>query len=275
MENRRIKKLLVGDFSGRRIIRSMITIPLLIYIALFFFGLFFSERLIFQPHASSYTDTEKIIKLASKNGAQISAVYLPNADARYTILYSHGNAEDLGDSQPIFEELRRLGFSVFAYDYQGYGTSQGEPSESNAYADVEAAYHYLTDNLGVQAEDIISYGHSLGGALAIDIARKKPVGGLIVESSFTTAFRVLTRIPILPFDKFRSIDKIGAVQCPVLIIHGAQDNMIVPEHGKALFEQAAGPKQLILVDRAGHVSARRIAPKQFLIAMQELGLMAK
>jgi abhydrolase domain-containing protein 17 len=274
MEKRRVKQLLVGDFSGRRIIRSMLFIPLLIYVALFFFGLFFSDRLIFQPHPSSYTDTEKILKLTSKNGAQISAVYLPNASARYTILYSHGNAEDLGDSEPIFEELRTIGFSVFAYDYQGYGTSQGEPSESNAFGDVEAAYNYLTERLGVQGENIISYGHSLGGAMAIDIATKKPVAGLIVESSFTTAFRVLTRIPILPFDKFRSIDKIGKVKCPVLVIHGAQDNMIVPEHGKALFAEAAEPKQLILVDRAGHVSARMFAPKRFVVAMQELGLMA-
>jgi abhydrolase domain-containing protein 17 len=275
MEKQRLKKLLLGDFSGKRIIRSMILIPLLVYISLFFFAIFFSDRLIFQSHPSSYNDSEKILKFASKNGAQISATYLPNAKARYTILYSHGNAEDIGDAQPIFEELRDLGFSIFAYDYQGYGTSQGEPSESNAYDDVEAAYNYLTENLGIQSENIIAYGHSLGGAMAIDLAVKKPVAGLIVESSFTTAFRVMTRISIMPFDKFRSIDKIAAVKCPVLVIHGMQDNTIVAEHGKALFERAGEPKKIILVDGVGHVSARLFAPKRFLAAMQELGLMTK
>jgi fermentation-respiration switch protein FrsA (DUF1100 family) len=104
---------------------------------------------------------------------------------------------------------------------------------------------------------------------------KKPVAGLIVESSFTTAFRVMTRISIMPFDKFRSIDKIAAVKCPVLVIHGMQDNTIVAEHGKALFERAGEPKKIILVDGVGHVSARLFAPKRFLAAMQELGLMAK
>lgn len=275
MQNQRLKRLLVGDFTGRRMIRSLILMPFLIYVGLFFFALFYSDRMIFQPHPSSYRDSEKILKLRSKNGSQISAVYLPNAKARFTILYSHGNAEDLGDAQPIFEELRGLGFSVFAYDYQGYGTSQGEPSEENAYDDVEAAYNYLTETLGVRPENIIAYGHSLGGAMAIEIATRKPVGGLIVESSFTTAFRVLTRISILPFDKFRSIDKIGAVKCPVLVIHGAKDNLIVPDHGKSLFAEAAGPKELIVVEQAGHVSARMFAPKRFLSALQTLGLIGQ
>jgi alpha-beta hydrolase superfamily lysophospholipase len=275
MEKRRIKKLLVGEFSGKRILRSIILIPLLIYVSLFFFAIFFSDRLIFQPHSSSYKDTEKILKLTSKNGAQISAVYLPNNKARYTILYSHGNAEDIGDSRPVFEELRDLGFNVFAYDYQGYGTSQGVCSESNAYDDVETAYNYLTENLSIQSENIIAYGHSLGGAMAIDIASKKPVAGLIVESSFTTAFRVMTQISIMPFDKFRSVDKIATVKCPILVIHGMQDNTITAEHGKELFARATEPKQLILVEGAGHVSARLFAPKRFLVAMQELGLMAK
>lgn len=275
MEKGSVKKLLWGEFSVKRIVRSMLLIPLLIYAALFLFAIFYSDRLIFQPPPSSYKDTEKILKITSKNGAQISAVYLPNDKARYTILYSHGNAEDIGDSQPIFEDLRSMGFNVFAYDYQGYGTSQGEPSESHAYEDVEAAYNYLTDTLGIPGENIIAYGQSLGGAMAIDIASKKHFAGLIIESSFTTAFRVMTRIPILPFDKFRSIDKIDTVKCPVLVIHGMQDGTIAVEHGKALFARAVEPKQMILVDGVGHVSARLFAPKRFLAAMQALGLMAK
>jgi alpha-beta hydrolase superfamily lysophospholipase len=275
MEKGSVKKLLLGEFSAKRIIRSLVLIPLLIYAALFLFAIFYSDRLIFQPPPSSYKDTEKIIKIASKNGAQIAAIYLPNDKARYTILYSHGNAEDIGNSQPIFEDLRNLGFNVLAYDYQGYGTSQGEPTENHAYEDVEAAYNYLTETLGIQSENIIAYGQSLGGAMAIDIASRKQLAGVIVESSFTTAFRVMTRIPILPFDKFRSIDKIDTVRCPVLVIHGMQDGTIAVEHGKALFDRAVEPKRLILVDGVGHVSARVFAPKRFLIAMQELGLMAK
>jgi abhydrolase domain-containing protein 17 len=273
MEKRRLRKLLVGDFTLRRLIRSLVLIPVLIYVALFLFAIFFSDRLIFQPHPSSYTDDSSILKIRSKNGANISAVYLPNAKAGYTILYSHGNAEDIGDSLPIFEDLRSLGFSVFAYDYQGYGTSEGVPSEQTACEDVEAAYMYLTETLGIQADRIIAYGHSLGGALAIELASRKPVAGLVIESTFTTAFRVMTRIPILPFDKFRSIDKIASVNCPVLVIHGKLDNMIVPAHGEALFENVAGPRQMILVESAGHVSARMYASKRFLTALNDLGFL--
>ncbi|HAX79930.1 MAG TPA: hypothetical protein DCY88_29865 [Cyanobacteria bacterium UBA11372] len=89
--------------------------------------------MIFLPQPSTYEDTQDIIKLTTANGVSISAIYLPNPKAKYTILYSHGNAEDLGYGLPMLKELRDIGFSVFAYDYQGYGTSRGTPSEANAY----------------------------------------------------------------------------------------------------------------------------------------------
>lgn len=95
MDKSRIKKLLIGDFTVKRLFRSLILIPILVYVGLFFYGLFYADSLIFQPPPASYRDTEKIIKLKSGNGS-ISAIFLPNPDARFTILYSHGNAEDIG-----------------------------------------------------------------------------------------------------------------------------------------------------------------------------------
>lgn len=171
----------------------------------------FSDRIIFQPPASAYRDTGATVKLKSRDGVQISAVYLPNPQATYTILFSHGNAEDLGTLAFELEDVRAMGFSVLAYDYHGYGTSSGKPSEQNAYEDHEAAYDYLTQVLQVPADRIIAHGRSLGGAMAIDLASRKPVGGLIVESSFLSAFRVLTGYPIFPFDKFRNLEKISQV----------------------------------------------------------------
>jgi abhydrolase domain-containing protein 17 len=271
MDKRRIKKLLLGDLSVRRVVRSMILIPLFIYVALFFIALFFSDRLIFQPPPASYQDSDAIVKLTTKSGKQISAIHLINEKAKYTILYSHGNAEDIGDLRPVLDGLKNMGFNVFAYDYQGYGTSQGKPSESNAYTDVEAAYEYLTTRLGIPGETIILYGHSLGGALAVDLASRKPVAGVIIESAFTTAFRVITRIPILPFDKFRNIDKIQNLSCPFLIIHGRHDKVISVDHGQKLFACASEPKQMILVDQAGHQDAALLAPKRLVTALQELG----
>jgi abhydrolase domain-containing protein 17 len=235
----------------------------IIYFGISLFVHFISEKIIFQPQFSSYRDTEQIIKLSSANGVQISAIYLHNPEARYTILFSHGNAEDIGSALPTLKKLHGLGFSVFAYDYQGYGTSSGSPSEENAYKDVNAAYNYLIEELNVSANRIIAYGRSLGGAVAIDLAQKRPLAGLIIESSFTTAYRVVTQIPLFPFDKFKSISKIKQVHCPVLIIHGKRDEVIPFSHGEKLFLEANEPKASYWVEAAGHNNLIQVAEKDY------------
>ncbi|MCY7383818.1 MAG: alpha/beta hydrolase [Microcoleus sp. CAN_BIN18] len=250
-----IKRLLFGEFSLKRLMRSII----FIYAFLCFYAVFFSERMIFQPPAASYQDTSKIIKLSSANGMKISAVHFPNPQAQYTILYSHGNAEDLGNISSVLRQIRDSGFAVFAYDYQGYGTSQGTASEYNAYRDIEAAYNYLTQQLGVPTKQIIVYGRSVGGGPTIDLASRQKVGGLVVESSFVSVFRVLTRIPLLPFDKFVNIDKIGKVRSPVLVIHGKADEVVPFWHGEQLFAAAKQPKFNFWVDRAGHNDLMEVA----------------
>jgi len=222
------------------------------YIALVIFAVFMSERVIFQPQPSSYRDDPRVLKLRSANGATISAVYFEDPQAKYTILYSHGNAEDIGQNLDFFEELQRRGFNVLGYDYQGYGTSEGRPSENNAYADEEAAFRFLTEEKKVPAERIIAVGQSVGGAMAIDLAAKHKLAGLVVQSSFTSAFRVLTRWPILPFDRFNSIGKIKRVQCPVLIMHGRKDSVIGFWNSERLFDAANEPKHKWWVDRGDH-----------------------
>jgi abhydrolase domain-containing protein 17 len=222
------------------------------YIALFLFAMFISERVIFQPQPSSYRDNQHIVKLTSAGGVKISAIYLENPQAKYTVLYSHGNAEDIGQNYDYFLEWQRLGFNVLGYNYQGYGTSEGKSSESNAYADEEAAFRLLTEEKKIPAERIIAVGQSLGGAMAIDLAAKHKLGGLIVQSSFTSAFRVLTRWPILPFDKFDSVSKIKRVHCPVLIIHGKKDSVVGFWNSQVLFNSANEPKQKWWVNRGDH-----------------------
>lgn len=248
MDKQKLKHLLIGDFSLKRLIRSII----FVYVSLCIYGYFFTDWMIFKPQASSYQDTKDILKLTAADGVQISAIYLPNSQATYTILYSHGNAEDLGDMLPILRELRELGFSVFAYDYRGYGTSQGTPSESNAYQDIDTAYDYLTRKLNISTQNIIVYGRSVGGGPSVDLASRKSVAGLILESAFTKAFLVVTRIPIVPFDKFANIDKIKKVRCPVLIIHGTSDSVIPVSHGQQLFESANEPKRFLWIEGADH-----------------------
>jgi fermentation-respiration switch protein FrsA (DUF1100 family) len=239
------------------------------YIALLLFVILMSDSVIFQPHPSGYSDSSQIVRFASANGARIAAMYMPVAGAKFTILYSHGNAEDIGDNVPFFQDLNAAGFSVFAYDYQGYGLSEGKPSERNSYADIDAGYIYLTQQLKVSPEHIIAVGQSLGGAMAVDLASRRKVAGLVVQSSFTSAYRVLTRWPILPFDKFRSLSKISLVNCPVLIIHGRRDNVIAFWNSEALFNAAKDPKYNLWVEKAGHNDLPLIAHREYRRALQD------
>ena len=231
--------------------------------------------MIFLPPPATYGDDGQSVSLATADGVRITAILLANEHAEYTILYNHGNAEDLGLIAPTLARLRDWGFAVFAYDYRGYGTSQGTASERGAYKDIDAAYDHLTRVLGVPSNRIIAYGRSVGSGPAVDLAARRPLAGLVVESGFVTAFRVLTRIPLLPFDKFRNIDKIGTVSCPVLVMHGMQDEIIPIDHGRRLFTAAPEPKRALWVDGAGHNDFMLVAGDRQARALREFAALVR
>lgn len=258
-KRKHLRLLLLGKFSLWRIMRSV----LFIYLAIGSYAFFFANRQIFQPQPSSYQDDRTTIKLTSAPNVQISAVYLPHPNATYTVLYSHGNGEDLGDVRPFLTQIQSLGVNVFAYDYRGYGTSQSSSSEQTAYQDIDAAYRYLTTTLKQPPNHIIIYGRSVGSGPSIDLATRYPVAGLIVQSGFTSTFRVITQIPLFPFDKFPNINKIGAVHCPVLFIHGTRDRTIPFQHGRTLFDRANQPKTFLTVDGADHNDVEQIAGERY------------
>lgn len=233
-----------------------------VYLVLLVLAVTSLDTFLFRPHRSSYQDDSSILKLTTANGVKISAMYLASPGARYTILFSHGNGEDLGDVRGDLLRLNVLGFAVLGYDYQGYGTSEGVPSERNCYADIDAAYEYLTGSLDVPPERIILYGRSVGGGPSVDLATRRPVGGLILESAFTSALACSRISSVLPTDAFRNIDKIHAVKCPILSIHGRRDWTVPFRLGKALFEAAPGPKRCLWVDRAGHNDVAEVGGEQ-------------
>jgi len=117
--------------------------------------------------------------------------------------------------------------------------------------------------LHIQPNKIIAFGRSVGGGPATDLAARRQVAGLVLESSFTSAFRVLTRIRILPFDRFNNLRKIKKVHCPVLIIQGTLDSVISPSHGKTLFAAANSPKQALWVEGANHNDVALVAGRQY------------
>lgn len=236
----------------KKLLRTMMLILPALYIGLLLLAIFFSDGMIFQPHASSYQDSPEILKISTASGKKISAVYLANPSAKFTLLVSHGNAEDLGDDRYWLLDLRKIGFSVFAYDYEGYGTSQGKPSEQAVYEDEAAAYDYLAVNLRTPPDRIVIFGRSVGTGPATYIAARRPAAALILQSPFVSAFRVLTRIPLLPFDKFPNYKNIRHVHCPVLIMHSHGDTIIGFWHGEKLFELANEPKQSFWAKNANH-----------------------
>ena len=252
----------------RKFAKRMLYLLAGLYLALLILS-FFSDSLIFQPHSSSYQDNPGILKLTTRNGKKISAVYLPNPAAKFTLLVSHGNAEDLGDDRYWLEDLRRMGFSVLAYDYEGYGTSDGRPGEQAAYDDEDAAYEYLTSTIHVPPAKLIIFGRSLGSGPAVHLAARKNVAGLILQSPFVSAFRVLIRIPVLPYDKFPNSKDIQNVHCPVLIIHGDSDSVIAPWHGRKLYALANEPKRFVAVPGADHNDLDTVAGKTYTAILQE------
>ena len=248
MDKSKWRRLLIGEFSFARLLKSLASIYLLFGVMVYFVA----DRLMFHPETSAPWITDFPIKVTTPDGVTLPAVHLPNPQSAYTVLFSHGNAEDIRDVAMLLEQIHEAGFAVFAYDYRGYGTGDGMPSEENAYKDIDAAYAYLTGKLGVAPGRIVAYGRSVGGGPAVDLASRKPLAGLILESTFVTAFRVRTHFPILPFDKFRNLDKIDGVRAPVLVMHGIDDDIIPVWHGRALFERAREPKLALWVEHAGH-----------------------
>ncbi|XP_060195806.1 uncharacterized protein LOC132625051 isoform X1 [Lycium barbarum] len=180
-----------------------------------------------------------ILKLGTKKGTEIIAMYVRNPGAKVTVLYSHGNAADLGQMYDLFTELSlHLQVNLMGYDYSGYGQSTGKPSEQNTYADIEAAYKCLEETYGVKEEDIILYGQSVGSGPTLDLAsRFSRLRAVVLHSPILSGVRVLHPVKkTYWFDIFKNIDKIPLVECPVLIIHGTADDVVDFSHGKQLFD---------------------------------------
>jgi fermentation-respiration switch protein FrsA (DUF1100 family) len=252
----------------RGLVVLLLIVALALYTALLGVGLFLSDGFIFRPRPSSYKDTPEFLKLTAADGKKITALYLSNPSAKYTLLFSHGNSEDLGDIREWCEDLHSAGFNVFAYDYEGYGTSEGKPNETRTYQDVSAAYSYVVGVLKTPPDRVIIFGRSVGSGPSVHIAAREPVAGLIVQSGFTSAFRVFTWVAIVPFDRFPNYKDIRNIHCPVLIIHGTVDGVIGFQHGKELYELANQPKSHLWVDGANHNDVEEVAGDNYIKTIQ-------
>ncbi|XP_040989390.1 alpha/beta hydrolase domain-containing protein 17B-like [Juglans microcarpa x Juglans regia] len=180
-----------------------------------------------------------VLRLPTRRGTEIVAVYVRHPMATSTLLYSHGNAADIGQMYELFIELStHLRVNLMGYDYSGYGQSSGKPSEQNTYADIEAAYKCLEENYGAKREDIILYGQSVGSGPTLDLAARLPkLRAVVLHSPILSGLRVMYPVKrSYWFDIYKNIDKIPSVRCPVLVVHGTADEVVDCSHGKQLWQ---------------------------------------
>ena len=192
------------------------------------------------------------IQLTAPDGVKIAARHWPNPTAKYTLLYLHGNYEDLGSIGDYLPQFVAAGYAVFAIDYRRYGHSEGAPTEGNTCADAALAYEYMRVKLGVPADRIVLFGYSLGAGPAVELARHQPAAGLVMQGAFVSVYRVMTHIPVFPGDMFVNLSKMPELKLPVFVIHGTADNTVPFWHGKKLFDAITARKVKLFVEGGPH-----------------------
>jgi pimeloyl-ACP methyl ester carboxylesterase len=246
---------------------------LLAYIAAGMLLWAFQSRLIFEPertlHAAPGDFPFRVVEVAIPIGTTaprrqtVSGWGIPSAQpGAKVVLYLHGNDGNVATSMAEIEPLRELGYSVFVIDYRGYGRSDARfPSESSVYEDAEAAWDYLVRERRISPGRLYIYGHSLGGAIAIELAMRHPeAAGLIVESGFTSIYdmarlqRKYSLLPIKPFlnQRFDSIQKVSRLRVPVLYVHGTDDEVVPISMGRRLFSASSGVKSFAVIEGGRH-----------------------
>lgn len=237
------------------------------------------DRQVAEPPAR-FALRQRALAFPAADGTRLSAWIVPARAADSTgfwLLVCHGNYGSIGfgDRPEFYASARDIGLNVLAFDYRGFGASAGEPEEQGLYADALGAWHYLTDSLGVPPDRIIAFGHSLGSGVAIELATRVPVAAVVVEGAYTSIpDRGQELYPWLPVgliasQRFASIDKIGRLAVPVLLIHSPEDDIVPFSHGERLYAAARPPRQLVEV-RGGHDEAFLVDRARYFGALRAL-----
>lgn len=207
-------------------------------------------------------------------GETIHGWWLPSESPEAPVLlYFHGNGGNIGTNLPRAERFYAVGFSVFLIDYRGYGLSEGRfPSEERVYEDAETAWQYLVEQRKIPPEKILVFGHSLGGAIALELANRQPqIPALVIEGSFTSILKMATyrgRYNWLPVNwlltqRFNSKQKLSSLQMPIFFIHGTEDPVVPYQMSQELYQASAGEKELWLIEGAGHHNVAQVAGEAY------------
>lgn len=217
---------------------------------------------------------------SSADGTKLFGWYVEAFADRPVILWCHGNAGNVINRLDNLARLFRSAFSVFVFDYRGYGRSQGRPSEEGLYLDAIGAYDYLTRTRMIRPERLILFGRSLGAAVAGDLAAQNPAAGLVLESSFPSIEAVAKvhygGLPLhwLLGAEFRLIDRLPSLSLPKLIIHGDRDDIIPLALGRQVFDGSLPPKSFYVIPGAGHNNTYVVGGSAYFSRFAEFALSA-
>lgn len=254
--------------------------------------LLWQNRFIFKPPAviratpiSFNLDYQEVwlpVTTASNKTSQIHGWWVPSPTTEAKVwVFLHGNSTTIGDEVKRAFCFHQLGFSTFLFDYRGYGRSIDKfPTEASVYEDAEIVWNYLTQQRQISPTQIFLYGHSLGGAVAIEMARRHPeIAGLAVEGTFTSMLAMVGHLyhqfGIFPVDfilrqRFDSLKKVSSLQMPVLFLHGTKDGLVPAYMSQALLDTTPEPKRLLLIPDAGHHNVSELGGSAYLQALQWL-----
>ena len=224
----------------------------LIWIALNIFVWLAIDSLMFHPHRAAYGLEDPGILLVEDSGGPVGMMWRPVAGATKTVLFSHGNGQDLGNLTQIAEIINASGYSFLSYDYPGYGVTPGHPTEKGVYRTAEAAYRYLTADRKIAPENIVLMGYSIGSGPACYLAEKFPVAGLIFQCGFTSVGRCYNKYRLTFCDPFPNVRRLKRIRCPKLFLHGHLDQVVPFNRGREAFAAAAEPKRCVWVKDADH-----------------------
>jgi hypothetical protein len=257
---------------------------LITYVALLVLLRIFENRLIFfpdipgrlsgdwQPHGLPVED----VWLHAADGVKLHAWWIAAPGAEFTFVAFHGNAANIANRADIYQFLRSVPANVLAVEYRGYGKSEGKPDEAGLYLDAQAAYEYLLKDRGVPPGRVVAIGHSLGTAIAADLASNHQVAGLVLEAPFPSGAVVARRVyPFLPGlgavlkSKFATGEKLAQVRAPVLVVHCKDDPVIPFALGEEVFRLAREPKTFVRIDGFCHEEAALMAPDVYLAKLRE------
>ena len=252
----------------KRVLRTLGLTLVLYFILGALFIMFMEESFIYFPTTGSVGKSPgEDVTLTCSDGVKIHGWWVPNDKAGVSILLFHGNGGNLHDRRGLINALRASPANVMAIDYRGYGQSAGSPSEEGLYLDARAAWDWLAER--TSPDRIVIMGKSLGGGPASELASTVECGGLILESTFTSAPDMAGKImPLFPArflvrTQFDNLSKVPKINCPKLFIHSRHDEMIPFEMSERLFAAAAEPKESAWFDSGGHNELRWVNGEEY------------